>query len=370
MKRAMRNSKKPKPKKVSAEGARQSRFLELVRKQMVVRDIARDGDCLFAAFAAGLSKKSGIHKTVKELRVEVADFLVKSEGNVPGLLYDQFVKKPDGSIVTDPSASVQVVRNMQCGELTLEQYANAVRSDFYGGDMELTVLAHLFQISIHVYTYHTFHDSDVFSPQCFHYAGSAHCVSLLFEEDCESVCGGRDHYDFIAFDRFKKWRDAMRAMPEWKKDIGPCTDLRGRGVEAYRDFDENDIMMWYDGHRVDESGKLVFERPAVTKIFQKYTFNPESLGFHDTHALRLGRRQSMNVLIDGYPLTLQLFDDEPFIGRGALANSASPQDANMTMIWLEAPDLPEDSIDNIRSCESILVARRKIRYIFVTCIHE
>jgi hypothetical protein len=296
------------------------------------------------------------------LRSKVADFLLDSKGNVPGLLYAQFIKRPDGTIVTDPSASFQTARNHAHASITLEEYAANVRKHLYGGDLEITVLAHLFQVSILVYSWYYFNDTNVFGPQ-IHGSGQRH-VALLFEQDFSSEEGGQDHFNLVIADPFLKWRNHMLAMPEWNQDIGLCTSFRGRGVKALRDFKAGDALLWYDGHRVDPEGNLVFLRHSVTQLFQKLNLDYNSIEFHDTHAVRLGRKQSMDVLIDGYPLTLPCFDNEPWVGRGALANSASPQESNMKMIWIEAPDLPSDKIDSVRNCEAILVARRDIKYVF------
>ena len=119
----------------------------------------------------------------------------------------------------------------------------------------------------------------------------------------------------------------------------------------------------YGGHRADFEGRVVFERQAVKRLFDKHNFDPELIEFKRTHAVGLGRlTHSVGILIDGYPLTLLIFDCEPCIGRGAQANSANPQQSNMKMEWHDAPDLPLDTVDRIRNKEGFLVATRDIEY--------
>jgi hypothetical protein len=151
-------------------------------------------------------------------------------------------------------------------------------------------------------------------------------------------------------------------MPEWNKEIGPCFSDIGRGIKALRAFHAGDVLMFYDGHRVDSEGRVVFERQSVKHLFDSYNFDPASVDFKRTHAVGLGRSSSLDVFIDGYPLTLDIFDSEPCIGRGAMANSASPTASNMKMEWHDAPDLPLDIVDNVRHKEAFLVARKDIEY--------
>lgn len=284
------------------------------------------------------------------------------------MLYAQFTQLSDGSIVTDASASLQSHRNVGLEPMTLQQYAAKVRKDLYGGDLEIACLACIFNVSIHVYSWMTFNDTNVFQPERYG-SGQSH-VSLLFQQDFSSEEGGMDHYDLIVADQFSKWRNYMSAMPVWKEDLGICSSLKGRGIQALRDFEEGDVLLWYDGHRTNTAGRLVFERPSITALLQRLNFDYDSsVDFHDTHAVRLGRLQSLDIVIDGYPLCDPRFDDELWVGRGALANSASPEDSNMILIWVEAPDLPPDPVDNVRNCEAIMLARKRIAYVFMICIH-
>jgi hypothetical protein len=244
--RALKMSlKKKKARPMSVDELKQGRFLDLASKQFFVKEISKDGHCLFAAFAAGIKRVIGEDVTVKSLRSKVADFLLSSKGQVPGMVYAQFTQLSDGSIVTDPSASLQIARNIGHAPITLEQYAAKVRKDLYGGDLEIATLACVFQVSIHVYSWIYFNDSNVFQPE-YYGSGQQH-VALLFQQDFSSAKGAQDHYDLIVADQFWKWRKCMNAMPVWKKDLGICNSLKGRGIQALRDFEPDEVLLWYDG---------------------------------------------------------------------------------------------------------------------------
>ena len=253
---------------------------------------------------------------------------------------------------------------------TLQQYATQLRHDLYGGDLEFYVLASLYNLTIHVYSWHFFDGQRNYSPQVI--GSGPRIISLLFEQDFRSSTGGRDHYCLITSQKFTKWNALMRAMPKWKVDIGPCNGRAGRGVCALRDFKKGDPLLYYDGHRVDDKGVVVIEREAVKKLYDHFRDQLSQIyddtKFVQSHAVCLGRCHCTGLLIDGYALTLPCFDDVDILGRGALANSANPKDSNMKLLWIEAPDLPIDVIDHLRDCEAILVARRDIScviYLFV-----
>jgi hypothetical protein len=83
---------------------------------------------MFGAFAAGIKNKKLTTEevTVKSLRSKVADFLLSSKGEVPGMLYAQFIELPNGSIVTDES-SFRRIRNSRDAPITLQKYADKIR---------------------------------------------------------------------------------------------------------------------------------------------------------------------------------------------------------------------------------------------------
>ncbi len=366
-KKAIRKSIKKKKdlKPPSPNQVKQDNFLRIMRKQFLVKEIDRDGDCCFTAFAAGYWKVSGEKLTSRDLRKQVSEFLLSSNGQVPGMVYQQFEQLPDGRILS--CAALQAYRNRTLAPMALQEYARKVEKDLYGGDLEVAVLAHLFKVQIHIYTWQYYHESNIFAPQHFGDISAKDHVSMLWEQNFDSEKGGQDHYDTVYTDYYLKWRRYMFAMPEWKKDIGPCfSEVRGRGIKALRAFKAGDVLLFYDGHRVNSEGGVVFERQAVKHLFEKYNLDPASIEFQRTHSVGVGRSLVTDVLIDGYPLTLSMFDPEPCIGRGALANSANLTESNMIMEWHDAPDLPLDHVDKIRNKEGFLVARRDIEY--VTCL--
>jgi hypothetical protein len=75
----------------------------------------------------------------------------------------------------------------------------------------------------------------------------------------------------------------------------------------------------------------------------------------------LGRRHTTDFVIDGYPTTLEKFDHVDFMGRAAMANSASAKDSNMRCIWVKSPNFPPDVIEKIADCECFMIARRDIQ---------
>jgi hypothetical protein len=363
--KASTKKKKKGPRVPSQSEVKQDHFLQIMRKQFLISDIDRDGHCCFNAFSAVYWKVSGSKLSQKDLRKRVSQYLLSSDGQVPGLLYQQFEKLADGRIMSCQAAELQNFRNSRIkAPMTLQEYCAKVEKDLYGGDLEIAVLAHVFNVQIQVYSWLMYHESDIFAPELYGDFTATQRVAMLWTQNFNDEEGGQDHYDAVYLDYHAKWRHYMFTMPEWTVDIGPCdSEGRGRGVKALRAFKKGDVLLFYDGHRVDFEGHVVFERQAVKRLFHKHTFDPASIEFKRTHAVGLGRlTHSIGVLIDGYPLTLPIFDGEPCIGRGAQANSASPQESNMKMEWHDAPDLPLDLVDKIRNKEAFLVATRDIEY--------
>lgn len=350
--------------------AKQAMFRSTILKQFVLHASPRDGHCLFFSIAAGhqhLTKaKSPI--SVPDLRRKLAEYLVEKKGQVDGAVFkDQWFKEDsDGQYVLDGdfaktrnSKDSKKVRKPQ-PVVTLDEYArNIVMEGLYGGDLEIALLAEMLDVTIFVYSCFWFDGHRSFSPEV--YGRGESDISLLFEQDFGSKQGGRDHYDLIC-DKFSKWRRYQRQMPVWNTDIGLCNGSGGRGIKALRDFEKGEAITFYDGHRVDEKGNVVILREAVKELLDFFGVDPEAFEFRKTHAVCLGRVHVTGLMIDGYPLTLPQFDDvvEVNVGRGALANSASPKDSNTKLVWVDAPDLPVDPVDNLRNCEAVLVARRRI----------
>ena len=337
---------------------KQSVFRSIVLDQFKLVASPRDGHCLYQSFITGYQKLTKKKITVKEVRKQVADYLLTSNGKIPGQLYEFFIEQDDGStILADP---LRVLRGSKVQEVstTLQEYAEQVSASLYGGDLETFVLAHIFNIEIRVYSWHYFDGKHRFSPQIFGHAKRG--FDVLFDQNFPSKTGRQDHYDVI-IDKFPNWRKLMNAMPTWKVDIGLVVNERGRGCKALRNFRKGDVLLFYDGHRVDDKGNVVIARQHVADLYEEHGVDPRAEPFRKSHAVCLGRVHVTGLQIDGYPLTLPVFDDVLDIGRAALANSGTPQESNMKMVWWEAPDLIPDLINHLADCEGFLVATRDIK---------
>jgi hypothetical protein len=371
--RSLRESRARRSSSVS--GAKQARFRSTILKQFVLHASPRDGHCLYFSIAAGHQKaiKAKEMASVSDLRQKVADYLVQNNGQVKSAVFkDQWFKRgDDGIYVLD--GQFQKIRHTKNDRekaeaqrppqevVTLDEYARKIVSEgLYGGDLEIAVLADILDATISVYSCFWFDDQTGRFQAEVHGRG-ANDISFLFEQKFGSKKGVGDHYDLIC-DKFAKWRRYMRQMPVWNTDIALCIGRGGRGIKALRDFEKGDVITFYDGHRVDEKGKIVIMRAAVKQLLDFFSVDPEALDFHKSHAVCLGRVHVSGLMIDGYPLTLPVFDEvvEVMVGRGALANSASPADSNTMLVWVDAPDLPSDPVNNLTCCEAVLVARRRI----------
>ena len=342
----------------SADAKKQDRFHEIAKHQFTLAPIPRDGHCLYRAFIAGYQKVTKKHLTLQEVRAKVSDYMLQSNGQIPGEVYASFTRGDDDVIrLSDP---LRVLRGSKVENVptTLEQYAKLVLGTLYGGDMEIAVLAHVFSIQICVYSWHFFDGKRRFRPQIF--GDAERGFDMLFDQNFRSKTGRQDHYDVIV-DKFPKWRKLMNAMPTWKVDIGLVVNARGRGVKALRSFKKGDALLFYDGHRVCDKGNVVIGRVQVDDLYTEHNVDPRVRPFQKTHAVCLGRTHVTGLQIDGYPLTLDVFDDVLDVGRGALANSGTTRESSMRMVWFEAPDLDRDVINHLSDCEGFLVARRDIQ---------
>jgi hypothetical protein len=332
---------------------------------------------LFFSIAAGHQKaiKAKEMASVSDLREKVAEYLMQNNGQVKSAEFkDQWFKKgDDGIYVLD--GQFQNIRHTKNDKekaeekaqpppqkvVTVDDYARMIVSGgLYGGDLEIAVLADILDATICVYSCFFF-DDQTGRFQAEVRGRGANVISLLFQQNFGSKKGGSDHWDLIC-DKFAKWRQYMRQMPVWNTDIALCIGRGGRGIKALRDIEKGEPITFYDGHRVDEKGKIVIMRAAVKELLDFFSVDPEALDFHKSHAVCLGRVHVTGLMIDGYPLTLPVFDEvvEVMVGRGALANSASLTDSNTKLVWVDAPDLPLDPVNNLICCEAVLVARRRI----------
>ena len=360
LKRSLKEQKsKANAKRVCSEyEIRQQAFLSIVREQCDVLNVPRNGHCLFQAFAAGYEKlKKGTKLQVQEMRDKVAQLLVDSGGKVLGfdIADDRF----------DPNRGRKGTK-----KLSFKEYAAKIRGSLYGGDIEVAALAHVYDVAVEIYSWHFFQGSFIFLPQTFNASSQANgTVSLLFEQNFEYSTSRADHYDNIISDKFRKWRGYMTVLPKWdingtgEGGVGVCYSLgRGRGIQALQDYKKGDVLLLYDGHRIDEdNGKLKFESTFLKDVYEKYSYDPESTAFHASHALCVGRTHVTGLVIDGYHTTLELFDDVAFMGRGAMANSANGKESNMIIQWVRSPHFVRDVVTRISDCDGFLIAKRDIK---------
>jgi len=365
----------------ASEESKQKRFFSLIKQQYSVKAIARDGNCVFKCIMVDQERFTKQKMNIKQVRDSVADRLLSemtSNGCILGQTYEFFEKNDEGVFVLKSAfesyrgAAAEAARraNKKGKKVlpppapTLEEYAAMIRGNLYGGDLETLLLANLYDLTINVFSWQYFDGDRSFAPQCF--GSGSRTVSILFEQDFSHKTGGQDHYNLM-YQKFTKWEAYMRSMPKWNRDIAICESKGGRGIKALRNFKKGDVLLYYDGHRIDDKGKLVIERESVSILCSAYGVASTLPHFERTHAVCLGRTHCTGLLIDGYPFTLANFDQVEIVGRGALANSGTLKESNMIMVWVEAPDLPPDFVDHLRNCEAFLVASRDIRRVHFFC---
>jgi hypothetical protein len=315
---------------------------------------------------------------VQQVRDAVAAHLLSEMTDkecISGQTYEFFAKNAEGVFVLNSSfesyrgeAEQAAKKRKKKGQPepdkppsppTLEQYATMIQGTMFGGDLETLLLASLYDLTINVFSWQFFDGDRTFAPQVF--GSGSRTVSIVFDQDFSRADGSGDHYYLILHQKFEKWGRYMRNMPKWNIDIALCMGKGGRRVKALRAFKKGDVLLYYDGHRIDDKGGLAIPRESVSKLCADYGVVSDLPQFERTHAVCLGRTHCTGLLIDGYPLTLAEFDEVEIVGRGALANSGSPKESNMRMVWVEAPDLPPDYVDHLRDCEAFLVASKDIR---------
>lgn len=354
----------------SEEKKKQDLFMSCVRSQFEIKSIPRDGHCLFSAFAAGYVKLTGTELSMREVREAVAHFLLASKGIVTadeGLTFDISDEKQQ-PFRGSAAAAAKKKKAKPLKKMSVEEYAEKVRLNLYGGDAEIAAMALQYDVTVHVYSWHSFHESNVFAPQVFNAGATKGTVALLFEQDFVHNVGHEDHYDTVISDKFRKWRQFMLAMPKWDIDGTGTGDIRvcespgrGRGIQVLKEFKKMDVLQFYDGHRVDAgNGKLKVESAFLKDVYQKHGYDHEANTFHTSHALCLGRTHVTDLVIDGFHTTLECFDQEVFMGRGAMANSASAKQSNMMLVWVKSPNFPRDVVTKISDCDAFFLAKRDI----------
>jgi hypothetical protein len=350
---------------VNQEGLQRQVLLRTaLLRNFVINKVPRDGHCLFHALARGLFSLGVVNKkpTQASLRLQLAQFLIERKGVVAPEdteMPSYFEQREDGTIVL--SGLFQQSRGHNLKETTLQQYARQLQGGLFGGDLEIYALSYLYNVVIHVYSWSSYDGFSVPVPERYGPQDARRTISLFFEQNFDSNKGDSDHWELM-IDKFGKWREYMQAMPKWNVDIGLCEGPAGRGIKALRDFKEGEVLMWYDGHRVNSRGVVQVERKAVAELFRSFNLDPPlPHEFKQSHSVWVCRKHETELLIDGYPLTLPIFDNVPNIGRGALFNSASPSDSNMMMEWHPAPDLEPDLVNGLADCEGFFIARTPIK---------
>ena len=183
-----------------------------------------------------------------------------------------------------------------------------------------------------------------------------------------------DHYDVLMPKVFEeeiaKHARMMAQALSWDWGVGKdlvvqfISEAMGRGIFAGREFSKRDVLGWYDGHRCNFNGSLLFERAAVKQLMEQFPMiNRHKLGqtMMITHTLMPRQRQENGMVIDGHPLTHPLLDNVK-CGKMALGNSPTNRhDATATLEWVEAPDLPKYPAAEDSHLECFVVARKDIK---------
>jgi hypothetical protein len=185
-------------------------------------------------------------------------------------------------------------------KMNITGYAEAVKRNLYGGDLEIATLAWLFKLKVYVYSHYLWRGScsEELHPEVHVQESEAQdpeggSIYLLFEL---GLSGGLDHYSLIVpsraascefalsasdndqddgpkvkslplkrpspsqtMDGFQKHAQMRASLPRWNIDlkvvhISPSV---GRGIVALRKFKVKEVVGIYDGHRCDDKGKLL-----------------------------------------------------------------------------------------------------------------
>jgi hypothetical protein len=252
---------------------------------------------------------------------------------------------------------------------SLKEYCAGIASDWPPGDLEIRAAAEHFGFQFTLYEYGKepvkFCDNAVRNNLL-----STRMIRRAIISDEPTV---RFRY-FLITERqparpfFYQHAKLMQNLPQWNVDLGVVhiSDEVGRGIVAMRPFKKNETVGTYDGHRCDLTGKLVIPRKAISDLFllhpqlNRHVSNGKN--FRESHSVTLKRSHESGLLIDGWPLCDPILDsDVNSLGRFALANSASSHcTANIKMMWVPAPDLPNDPVNRIADCECILVCTRDV----------
>ena len=365
----------------------QNHFITSLHAQFDFVRIKADGDCVFGSLAYVASKITGQDINAVAMRKMIGDHIVQKKGHIPLYLAGELVCS-DQYLALDANMEpisghirFEIMRGCAEVDLPVAEFAAALlhghkKRVVYGGDECFAAFVELYQTPLCRYGSYTM------QPEVFGVASGQSPEHFILwtvgkskaEDHCDILIPKKSD-DPAAHDsprnRFEKHERMMKQALSWVwgRDlyIRFISQEKGRGIFAGRDFEVDDVLGWYDGHRCDTSGKLVFARAAVASLFQLFPhLNREETGdsIMRTHCLQLNRTAESGVVIDGHPLTHPCLDDVPNIGRFAIANSDNPEFCNMKMICVPAPDIPPDKIMRLLNLEHFLVARLPIRCVY------
>jgi hypothetical protein len=277
---------------------------------------------------------------------------------------------------------------------TLAEYCRGIETDWPAGNLEIYAAAQFYKMRFKIFEHET--------PVALYYYNKGECDvnknqrCKLMRCEAAKDCGNRlDSYSLLRSPKtkwppFHKHHLMSQRLPLWNVDIKVVTISKsvGRGVIALRRFRKDEVVGIYDGYRVDDTGKLVIARDAVTAVFRMHpNLNRHRAGggrFKKSHSVSLGRSHCSGLVIDGHPLCDPSLDNDiNSLGRCALCNSAASDSAgaccrllllaaaahsppfllppaNIKPKWVPAPDLPPDPINHIANCECFMIATRDI----------
>jgi hypothetical protein len=290
-------------------------------------NILRDGHCLFHCFASffnrhGVSFVSskyfpadpmGVMFSAQIVRSVCADELLRIDGKIPGLvcvctyifvtshlyLLTYFVSCYRFNPFDDDEDEQTSQRTAASQKMNITGYAEAVRKNLYGGDLEIATLAWLFKLKVYVYSHYLWRGScsEELHPEVHVQESEAQdpeggSIHLLFEV---GLSGGLDHYSLIVpsraascefalsasdndqddgpkvkslskrplpsptMDGFQKHAQMRTSLPRWNIDLKvvEISPSVGRGIVALRKFHKKEVAGIYDGHRCDDKGKML-----------------------------------------------------------------------------------------------------------------
>jgi hypothetical protein len=305
----------------------QTLFVRRVLRDFKRIDILRDGHCLFHCFASffnrhGVSFVSskyfpadpmGVMFSAQIVRSVCADELIRMDGKIPGLvcvctyifitshlyLLTYFVSCYRFNPFDDDDDEQTSQRMAASQKMNITGYAEAVRKNLYGGDLEIATLAWLFKLKVYVYSPYLWRGScsEELHPEVHVQESEAQdpeggSIHLLFEV---GLSGGLDHYSLIVpsrvascefalsasdndqddgpkvkslpkrplpsptMDGFQKHAQMRSSLPRWNIDLKvvEISPSVGRGIVALRKFHKKEVAGIYDGHRCDDKGKML-----------------------------------------------------------------------------------------------------------------